>query len=147
MKVLRSKYIFDNGVKKFEHYLYGIIDDSNLLTIVDERGKDPHLVYKFRDTSGIWGALDELMNGHGEEISKDEYDRLLQNLKDEYDKNHPRYFDPINDSYFRVHGTVKMKELGRYDSDGIIYSYDGVDQPQYVRDKDEFEKLYIKNKQ
>ena len=86
MKVLRSKYIFDNGVKEYEHYLYGIIDDSNLLTIVDERGKDPHLVYNFRDNHGIWGALDELMNGHGEEISKDTYDKLVQKWIDEYNK-------------------------------------------------------------
>lgn len=144
MKVLRSKYIFDNGAEKFDHYLYGIIDNSNLLTIVDERGKDPHLVYKFKDASGIWGAIDELMNGHGEEVSKDTYDKLVQKWIDEYNEEHPRYFDPINDSYFRVHGTVKMKESGRYDSDGIIYSYDGVDQPQYARSLKEFNELYEK---
>ncbi len=144
MKVLRSKYIFDNGVQKFDHYLYGIIDNSNLLTIVDEHGKDPHLVYKFRDNNGIWGAIDELMNGRGEEVSDYEYNKLIQKWINEYNEEHPRYFDPINDSYFRVHGTVKMKESGRYDSDGIIYSYDGVDRPQYVRSLKEFNELYEK---
>lgn len=144
MKVLRSKYIFDNGVNEFEHYLYGIIDDSNLLTIVDEHGKDPHLVYNFRDNHGIWGALDELMNGHGEEISKDEYDKLVQKWINEYNKEQPRYYDPINDSYFRVHNYITLKEMGRYDCNGVIYSYDGVQEPQYVRSQKEFEKLYIK---
>ena len=144
MKVLRSKYIFNNGIKEFEHYLYGIIDDSNLLIIVDEHGKDPHLVYHFRNNHGIWGALDELMNGHGEEISKEEYEKLVQKWINEYNEEQPRYYDPINDSYFRVHNKVKLKELNKYDCDAVVYSYDGVQDPQYVRPAEEFYKLCIK---
>lgn len=144
MKVLKAKYIFDNGVQKFDHYLYGIIDKYNLLTIVDERGKDPHLVYKFRDTTGIWGALDELMNGHGEEVSDDEYDKLVQKWTDEYNDWHPRYYDPFTDSYFRIHDYITLREIGRVDCNGVIYSYDGVQQPQYVRSLKEFNELYEK---
>jgi hypothetical protein len=144
MKVLKAKYIFDNGVEKFDHYLYGIFDDYDLLTIVDERGKDPHLVYKFHDISGIWGAIDKLIHGQGEEISKNEYDKLVQKWIDEYNDWHPRYYDHITDSYFRIHDYITLREIGRADCNGVIYSYDGVQQPQYVRSLKEFNELYEK---
>ena len=76
----KAKYIFDNGYEKFEHYLYGLRDSSGLLTIVNEWGKDPHLVYNFHDMSGIWGAIDELMNGMGEEMSDKEIRKRIFEL-------------------------------------------------------------------
>ena len=101
-------------------------------------------VRDFRDNHGIWGAIDELMNGHGEEVSKNEYDKLVQTWINEYNEEQPRYYDPINDSYFRVHNKVKLKELNKYDCDAVVYSYDGVLDPQYVRPAEEFYKLCIK---
>ena len=39
MKIKKSKYI---DAKKSEHYLYGILDDDNILRIVDEH----HLLHQ-----------------------------------------------------------------------------------------------------
>lgn len=73
MKIKKSKYI---DAKKSEYYLYGILDDDNILRIVDEHGQDPHLVYRQYDYNGIWGAIDELIHFHGEDVSLREYDKL-----------------------------------------------------------------------
>ena len=43
---------------------------------MDEHGKDPHLVYRQYDYNGIWGAIDELIHFHGEDVSLREYDKL-----------------------------------------------------------------------
>ena len=73
IKITKSQYI---DAKKSEHYLYGILDDDNILRIVDEYGKDPHLVYRQYDYNGIWGAIDELIHFHGEDVSLREYNKL-----------------------------------------------------------------------
>ena len=93
MKGKKAKYIFDNGYEKFEHYLYGLRDSSGLLTIVNEWGKDPHLVYNFHDMSGIWGAIDELMNGMGEEMS----DKEIEDLQNKWIKQFNDAIIYVND--------------------------------------------------
>jgi hypothetical protein len=83
MKIKKSKY---NDVEKIEHYLYGILDDDNVLRIINEYGQDPHLVCYKNDFNGIWGAIDELMHFQGEDVSLQEYNKLSMEWTKEYEK-------------------------------------------------------------
>lgn len=141
----KAKYIFDNGYEKFEHYLYGLRDSLGLLTIVNEWGKDPHLVYNFHDMSGIWGAIDELMNGMGEEMSDKEIEDLQNKWIKQFNIEQPRYYYPKNDHYYRVIEECRMKDptTGEW-YDAIIYVNDMTDKPKYIREKEDFLKKFQK---
>lgn len=141
----KAKYIFDNGYEKSEHYLYGLRDSSGLLTIVNECGKDPHLVYNFHDMSGIWGAIDELMNGMGEEMSDKEIEDLQNKWIKQFNIEQPRYYYPKNDHYYRFIEECRMKDptTGEW-YDAIIYVNDMTDKPKYIREKEDFLKKFQK---
>ena len=139
MTVKRSKYIFDNGYEQFEHYLYGIRYDDDVFTIVDEYGKDPHLSYNFRDMKGIWGAIEELLYGQGEELTKEEYDKLFDSWIESYNKDNPRYYSPEKDCYYRILEEVQMKDTNSDQFyDAIMYVYDMTDKSKYIMKKEDF---------
>ena len=95
--------------------------------------------------TGIWGAIDELIHGFGEEVSNEEYKELVNKWIETYNHNNPKYHYPKNDNYYRVIEEVKVKDpINGEWYEAVMYVNDMTDKPKYIREKKDFYKKFIK---